>query len=107
MWRKNLIKLNIMQANENKLPQYCPSCQTRLKVKKLTCPSCSTEVDGLYNLPVLASFTPQEQEFIISFIKASGSLKEMAVLMERSYPSVRNYLDELIEKIKQLEINSK
>jgi len=94
-----------MQTIENKLPQYCPSCQSRLNVKKLACPNCHTEVEGLYSLPVLASFTAQEQEFIINFIKASGSLKEMASLMDRSYPSVRNYLDELIEKIKQLEKN--
>jgi hypothetical protein len=92
-----------MKTPEKKLPQNCPSCASRLKVKKLHCSSCSTEVDGLYDLPLLASFNNDEQEFIIAFIKASGSLKEMANIMDKSYPSVRNYLDELINKVKQLE----
>jgi hypothetical protein len=90
---------------EKRLPHECPSCNSRLKVKKLSCPSCDTEVEGLFDFPVLASFSVQEQEFIINFIKTSGSLKDMAKLMDRSYPLVRNYLDELIEKLRQLEKN--
>ncbi len=89
-----------------RLPQACPSCNSRLNVKKLVCPSCDTEVEGLYSMPLLAGLNEQEQDFVLSFIKNSGSLKEMANIMNRSYPSVRNYLDELIAKISQLE-NSK
>lgn len=39
----------------------------------------------------------------MEFIKSSGSLKDMAKEMGISYPTVRNLLDDLIEKIKQLE----
>lgn len=92
-----------MNSQEKKLPQYCPSCSSRLKVKKLHCSACATEVDGLYNLPLLASFSKDEEEFIISFIKASGSLKEMARIMDKSYPSVRNYLDDIISKVENIE----
>ncbi len=88
---------------EKKLPLQCPSCQARLKVKKLHCSNCGTEVDGIYDFPPLASFNNEEQEFILHFVKTSGSLKEMAKIMDRSYPSVRNYLDEIIGKVKQLE----
>ena len=92
---------------EKKLPLQCPSCESKLKVKKLHCSSCETEVDGIYDMPPLASFNIEEQEFILNFIKASGSLKEMATIMDRSYPSVRNYLDAIIEKIKQQEKSKK
>jgi len=92
---------------EKKLPLQCPSCESKLKVKKLHCSSCETEVDGIYDMPPLASFTMEEQEFILNFIKASGSLKEMATIMDRSYPSVRNHLDGIIEKVKQLEKSKK
>jgi hypothetical protein len=50
---------------------------------------------------------PEEQEFILEFIKASGSLKEMAAILKVSYPTVRNRLDEIIEKLKQNEVNLK
>ncbi|HEV7231930.1 MAG TPA: DUF2089 family protein [Bacteroidia bacterium] len=92
---------------QKKLPLQCPSCQSNLKVKKLHCSSCGTEVDGLFDFPLLVSFSQEEQEFILNFVKTSGSLKEMAKIMDLSYPSVRNYVDDIIGKIKQLEKNKK
>jgi hypothetical protein len=56
---------------------------------------------------VLVGLPPEEQEFILEFIKASGSLKEMAGILKVSYPTVRNRLDEIIEKLKQNEANLK
>jgi len=92
-----------MFAFMKRLPMACPSCGGRLSVKRLRCDHCETEVEGQYALPALASLSQEDQEFIIEFIKASGSLKEMAVLLKVSYPTVRNRLDEMIEKLKQPE----
>nr|WP_297162833.1 DUF2089 family protein [uncultured Dysgonomonas sp.] len=86
-----------------KLPSQCPSCQAQLKVKSLKCENCDTEVNGLYDLPVLARLSSEDQEFILKFMKNSGSLKDMAKDLNLSYPSVRNLLDEVIEKIKYYE----
>lgn len=85
------------------LPRLCPSCGRQLSVKRLFCGQCETEVEGFYPLPILASagLTQEDQDFIVQFIKASGSLKEMASLLNVSYPTVRNRLDEIIEKVKQ------
>jgi hypothetical protein len=83
------------------LPISCPSCGGRLSVKRLRCERCETEVEGSYSLPALASLGPEDQEFVMAFVKASGSLKEMAGLLKVSYPTVRNRLDEIIEKLKQ------
>ena len=85
------------------LPTVCPSCYEQLRVERLKCGNCQTEVSGLYDLPVPARLTPQEQEFIIAFICSSGSLKEMAKYLKLSYPTVRNMLDEIIQKIKNYE----
>jgi hypothetical protein len=74
-------------------------------VKRLWCDRCETEVEGLYPLPVLVGLPQEDQEFILQFIKASGSLKEMAGILQVSYPTVRNRLDEIIEKLKQNEAN--
>lgn len=82
------------------LPCYCPSCKTQLKVKSLKCDNCQTEVNGNYELPLLAVLSHEEQIFIVKFVKYSGSLKEMANDMKLSYPTVRNLLNDIIEKIK-------
>lgn len=57
----------------------------------------------MYPLPPINGLSNEEQAFILSFIKASGSLKEMAKLMKVSYPTVRNKLNEIIEKIESIE----
>jgi hypothetical protein len=84
---------------EKKMPQNCPSCNSKMKVKKLVCPQCETEVDGLFNLPVLSSLSTEDQSFIVDFIKVGGSLKEMSGAKKLSYPTIRNQLDEIIERV--------
>jgi hypothetical protein len=81
------------------LPTYCPSCHAQLKVKCLKCENCQTEVNGSYDLPVLALLSSDDQQFILHFVKNSGSLKEMASEMKLSYPTVRNLLNDIINKI--------
>ncbi|MCW3122681.1 MAG: hypothetical protein JWQ38_2173 [Flavipsychrobacter sp.] len=85
-----------MQKN---LPHICPSCSSTLMVKSLVCDQCETEVSGKFGLPLLASLTQQEQDFIIDFVKCSGSLKVMAQNLGLSYPTVRNLLDDVITKV--------
>lgn len=89
------------------LPKQCPCCSAPLSVKRLRCETCETEVEGLYPLPALSSLSNKDQTFILHFIKSSGSLKEMAKLMQISYPTVRNRLNEIIEKIQATETSQK
>jgi len=81
------------------LPCNCPSCQSQLKVKSLKCETCQTEVSGLYDLPELARLSPDDQQFVLQFVKNSGSLKEMAKYLKLSYPTVRNLLDDIIVRL--------
>lgn len=81
------------------LPIRCPSCEQRLEVRRLSCGQCGTEVEGSYPLPQLAALSAEDQAFICDFVKTSGSLKEMAVLLKVSYPTVRNRLDDVIAKL--------
>jgi len=41
-----------------------------------------------------------DQQFILRFVINSGSLKEMASELKLSYPTVRNMLNDIINKIK-------
>lgn len=88
---------------KKQLPLKCPSCSSALKVAKLHCDQCETEVSGDYELPILSRLDIKDQLIIVDFVKASGSLKVMAQQMGLSYPTVRNVLDEIIEKIEALQ----
>ena len=79
---------------KRRLPLQCPACDAPLEVGRMC---------GTFELPVLAKLTDKEQQFVIDFIKSSGSLKDMAKNMGVSYPTVRNVLDDLIDKLNKIE----
>lgn len=88
---------------DKKLPVVCPSCSAAISVKSLVCGECQTEVTGHFPLPLLLQLQPAELEFVLEFVKSSGSLKLMAQKLGLSYPTVRNMLDDLIQKIENLQ----
>ncbi|AWA29819.1 hypothetical protein HYN48_06865 [Flavobacterium magnum] len=85
-----------------KLPVTCPSCATALSVTQLSCGHCGTAVSGNYTLPLLLQLSEDDLQFVLQFFMTGGSLKEMASQMGNSYPTVRNKLDDIIERINQL-----
>ena len=86
-----------------RIPAKCPACGSYLKVKRMACGKCDTEIEGLFDLPALAQIPVEDQQFILQFVKASGSLKEMARLLRLSYPTVRNRLNNIIERCNSCE----
>ena len=84
---------------KKRLPLQCPACNAPLRVGRLFCGECRTEVCGDFELPVLARLSDKEQQFILAFVKSSGSLKGMA----KSYPTVRNILDDLIDRLSKMD----
>lgn len=82
-----------------RMPSECPACDGTLKVKCLKCTTCETQIEGLFDLPAYLQLSTEEQTFILHFVLNSGSLKQMAEKMKLSYPTVRNVLDAIIEKL--------
>jgi hypothetical protein len=50
----------------------------------------------------LARLEPEDQEFIVRLVLASGSLKELASGYGVSYPTIRARLDRVIERLGRL-----
>jgi len=88
---------------EKKLPTACPSCNAALSVVRLRCRSCGSSVEGEFGLAVLARLEVDDQQLVLSLVKSSGSLKDLASEYGVSYPTIRNRVDELIDRIKQIE----
>jgi hypothetical protein len=89
--------------DERILPTTCPSCGGSLTVRRLACGRCDTAVEGAFSLRPLARLSADDQTFVLTFVKASGSLKDLAKAYGVSYPTVRNRLDGLIATIKEME----
>lgn len=86
-----------------RFPVICPACGSGMKVKSLSCDKCQTAIEGRFDIPVLCRLESSDQVFLLDYIKSNGSLKEMARLLNLSYPSVRNRLDDIIARISELE----
>ncbi len=91
---------------DKNLPITCPSCSSELKVQSLHCDSCGTDITGSFEMPFLLKLDKEEQKFILDFVQSSGSLKVMAQKLKLSYPTVRNMLNDLIQKIENLKKES-
>ncbi len=50
---------------------------------------------------LLLSLPDEDRDFILQFVLASGSLKEMAQLYGVSYPTIRASLDRIISNLRQ------
>ena len=90
----------------SKIITQCPSCASlKLNVVKIECLDCSTKFEGHFEIPDLFKLSPDDLQFVIDFVKCSGSLKDMAVKQSVSYPTLRNRLNSLIATIESIENN--
>ena len=85
-----------------RIPTHCPACDNLLEVTRMECRDCRTGIEGRFELPPLGQLSDDDQRFIMQFVAASGSLKEMARILRLSYPTVRNRLNDVIGRCNSL-----
>lgn len=74
----------------------CPICKSDLKVTKLSCRSCGTEISGNFKLSKFNYLSKDHLYFIEVFIKNRGNIKQIEKELGISYPTVKKNLDEVI-----------
>lgn len=81
------------------IPKKCPACGQDMRVCLLRCPSCATEVQGDYVPDRFSQLDGEQLQFLETFIRCRGSLKDLGAALGISYPTARNRLDSLIETL--------
>ncbi len=56
-------------------------------------------IEGSFSLPPLANLPPDDQVFIMAFVRCGGSIKEMEQMFGISYPTVKNRLNRVAEQL--------
>ena len=69
-----------------------------MMVTLLHCEQCETNLSGSF-VSLFYQFSEEEQLFIKDFILNNGRLKSIAQQMNKSYPTVRKMLNQIIRKI--------
>jgi hypothetical protein len=77
----------------------CPECRAPMSIRRLVCPQGHVAMEGELEVPTLARLGLEEQLFVIAFVRCHGSLKRMEELFEISYPTVKNRLNAIIERL--------
>ncbi len=75
------------------LNSVCPECRQPMKVARLACPRCNVSVEGQLEMPPLAQLAPEDQAFVMAFVRHHGSIKKMESVFDISYPTVKNRLN--------------
>ncbi len=71
----------------------CPDCNAPLGVTRMACPSCKLSLEGEFEVSPLGKLSPDNQAFVIAFVRHHGSLKKMESIFGISYPTVKNRLN--------------
>ena len=82
-----------------KAPGQCPVCGQKLEITKLSCPKCSTGIEGKFEPCEFCRLPKEELNFLKVFIKCRGNIKDMEKELGISYPTVRSKLDALIQSL--------
>jgi hypothetical protein len=71
----------------------CSDCQKPLQVVRMQCATCKMVMEGEFEISPLSQLSPEDQTFVIAFVRHHGSIKKMESLFEISYPTVKNRLN--------------
>ncbi len=65
----------------------------------MTCTRCHTEITGEFALSRFSYLNRDELQFVETFIRVQGNIKEMEKEFNISYPTVKKMLDTIITKM--------
>lgn len=77
----------------------CPICAESLQVMRLECEGCGTRLEGTFALGRFHALVPEQLEFLETFIRARGNVKDVERELGISYPTVRARLDAVIRAL--------
>ncbi len=74
---------------------HCLLCKEPLTIASLSCHACKTEYSGTFVFPRLARLSKEERDLTEALIVHGGNLKEMALALDMSYPTLKKRLNAL------------
>ena len=72
-------------------------------VERVRITGSGISVEGEFELPPLAQLSTSDQVFVTTFLKCHGSIKEMERLFGISYPTVKNRLNRISDRLEFVE----
>lgn len=80
-------------------PNECPTCHSALTITELSCGTCGTRIQGEWRSDPFSQMSPDQQAFLILFVRSRGNLSEVERALGVSYPTIRAKLEEVIQAL--------
>lgn len=77
-----------------------------LTVERVRLNGSGIAIEGSFELPPLARLSPEDQVFVMAFVKCDGSIKEMERLFGISYPTVKNRLGRIAARFEMVDVST-
>lgn len=77
----------------------CPYCRNAMEVSGAHCAPCGITIHGAFQLNEFALLKEEDLHFLRIFLECEGRVREMEAPLGLSYPTIRNRLSALKEKI--------
>jgi hypothetical protein len=82
-----------------KILERCPACGADMDVTQLSCQACDTVVQGTFAPCRFCRLTPESLDFLSTFVRNRGNLKEMERELGQSYPTLRHRLNGVLREL--------
>ena len=81
------------------LPTKCPICGGEVMIMRLSCRECEVILDGRFTSGPLNRLSPEQIQFVETFLRYEGKLTRMEDELQLSYPTIRNRLHDVIRAL--------
>lgn len=83
----------------NTLPTTCPICGGEITITRIHCRDCDVTIEGRFVGGHFSQLTPEQLDFIETFVRCEGKINRMEGEIGLSYPTIRNRLHEVIRAL--------
>jgi hypothetical protein len=75
-----------------------------ITVERIRLVESDIAIEGSFTLPPLANLSAEDQVFVMAFVRAHGSIKDMEEMFGISYPTVKNRINRIARQFQFVEI---
>jgi hypothetical protein len=86
-------------VSERRPPRDCPVCGEELRLTRLSCRSCGTEISGDFEACEFCALGAEERRTLRVFLASRGNLRDLQQHLGVSYPTARARFDDLLQKL--------
>jgi len=80
----------------------CPVCSGGVDVTSVTCTTCEIDIRGAFKPHWLTGLDSDQLDFLLTFVRCRGVLRDIEAILGVSYPTVRNRVDQLVDAVEDL-----